>query len=215
MEGAASNCYNSKPTKAGKIVESCISSGHESVTEFSDFVFHVEGVSRSLLAQLTRHRVASFAVRSQRYCDESGFEYVTPFSIANDKKVSKKYSKIMEALNEWYKELLDAGIPKEDARFILPNACCTTLEFKMNFRELKHFCGLRRCARSQWEIRELADAIAKIIEMQIDMPLYGEPRLSKYLVPKCEQHQFPYCDEKKSCGRHQKLEELIENSQHN
>lgn len=210
MEAAAANCYSSKPTKSGKITESCIESGHTSVTEFGDFVFHVEGVSRSLLAQLTRHRHASYAVRSQRYCDETNFEFVTPPSIKSaGRKVKTKYAKIMDAINEWYQELLAAGIPKEDARYLLPNACCTTLEVKMNFRELMHFCGLRRCSRAQWEIRELADAMAKLVEMQIDIPQYGKPMLSKYLVPKCEQQKIPFCTEEKCCGKHPKLEELI------
>ena len=212
MEAAAANCYNSKPTKSGKITESCIASGHTSVTEFGDFVFHVEGVSRSFLAQLTRHRHASYAVRSQRYCDETGFEYVVPPSVEGaDKKAQKKYAKIMEAIDGWYKELLEAGIPKEDARYLLPNACCTTLEVKFNFRSLMNFCALRRCKRAQWEIREFADAVAKLIEMQIDMPTYGKPMLSKYLVPKCEQHKIPFCEEDKCCGRHPKLEEIAKN----
>lgn len=213
MEGAAANCYNSTPTKTGRITESCINSGHTSVTEFGDFVFHIEGVSRALLAQLTRHRIASYAVRSQRYCDESNFEFVIPESILNsNQSVKKKYEKIMDAIKVWYSELLDEGIPKEDARYILPNACCTSLEVKFNFRSLMNFCALRRCKRAQWEIRELAEAMAKLIEMQIDIPLYGEPKLSKYLKPKCEQHSIPYCEESDSCERHPKLEDLISNN---
>lgn len=211
MERAAANCYNSEPTKACAITKACIKLGHTSVTEFGDFVFHVEGVSRSLLAQLTRHRHASFAVRSQRYCVEDGFQFVTPNTISKDKKLVKKYEAVMKVLNDKYMELVAAGVPKEDARYILPNACCTELEVKMNFRELMHFCGLRRCMRAQWEIRELADAMAKLVEMQIDLPAFGEPVFSKYLVPKCEQHEIPYCDEKSSCGRHPKLKELLDN----
>ena len=74
IEEAACNCYDSKPT-GGKIMKSCYRSGHHSVLEFANFTFHIEGVSRALLAQLTRHRHAGFAVRSQRYCNEDGFEY--------------------------------------------------------------------------------------------------------------------------------------------
>lgn len=212
MEGAAANCYNSQPAKSGKIVESCISSGHESVAEFGDFVFHIEDVSRTLLAQLTRHRLASFAVRSQRYCNETGFNFVTPNTISSDKKLDAKYKALMKVLNEKYQELVNSGVPKEDARYILPNACCTSLEVKMNFRELRHFCGLRRCTRAQWEIRELADAMAKLIELQIDIPLYGEPKLSKHLGPKCEQQKIPFCTEKECCGKHPKLETLVSNA---
>lgn len=209
MEHAAANCYDSEPTKEWRITQACIASGHDSVTEFGSFVFHIEGVSRTLLAQLTRHRHAGYAVRSQRYCDESGFSFVTPPSIVQKKKENKKYERIMEALNDWYKELVEEGIPKEDARYILPNACCTTLEVTFNFRSLMHFCNLRMCSRAQWEIRELANAMAKLIEMQIDIPLYGKPVLSKYLVPMCETHKVPFCEEKSCCGRHPKLEDLV------
>ena len=79
VEEAASNCYNSKATGDGKIMKHCIKSGHTSVTEFCDFTFHIEGISRALSHQLVRHRMASYAQRSQRYCSEDGFEYITPY----------------------------------------------------------------------------------------------------------------------------------------
>mgnify|MGYP002657758354 FL=1 len=78
MESAASNCYDSNPSSTGKIVKQCYNSGHLSVMEFAQFHFHIEGVSRALLAQITRHRTGKFEVRSQRYCIEDGFKYVTP-----------------------------------------------------------------------------------------------------------------------------------------
>lgn len=210
MEHAAANCYDSEPTSTGRITESCIRSGHTAIAEFGEFVFHVEGVSRSLLAQLTRHRIASYAVRSQRYCDESQFEYVTPKSIKEKgREAVRKYDKAMRQIALCYKELLDLDIPKEDARYVLPNACCTSLDVKFNFRSLMNFCGLRMCSRAQWEIRELANAMAKLVEQVIDLPIYGEPKLSKYLVPKCEQQKVPFCTESQCCGRHKKLDEVI------
>ena len=84
IEEAASNCYNSEATGDGKIMNHCIKSGHTSVTEFCDFTFHIEGISRALSHQLVRHRMASYAQRSQRYCSEDGFEYITPHSIKTD-----------------------------------------------------------------------------------------------------------------------------------
>ena len=77
IESAASNCYDSIPT-GGKIMEHCYKSGHMSVMEFADFHFHIEGVSRVLSHQLVRSRLASFAQRSQRYCSEDGYKYITP-----------------------------------------------------------------------------------------------------------------------------------------
>ena len=84
IEEAASNCYNSKATGDGKIMKHCIKSGHTSVTEFCDFTFHIEGISRALSHQLVRHRMASYAQRSQRYVSESEFDYVIPKSIKSN-----------------------------------------------------------------------------------------------------------------------------------
>lgn len=202
IEEAASNCYNSKPSK-GVIAKSCYMSGHESVFEFADFTFHISGVSRALLAQLTRHRIASFAVRSQRYCDEDGFEYVTPESIKADEEKKTIYEDIMNHCKEAYKALVDKGVPKEDARMVLPNSCCTVLEMKMNGRELMHFCNERLCSRAQWEIRNLAIEIIR--EIKLTSIEVGDKELmefTKYLVPKCEAKGFNICPEKNSCGRH-------------
>ena len=80
IEEAASTCYDSSPT-GGKIMNHCYKSGHHSVLEFADFTFRITGVSRALTHQLVRHRLASYAQRSQRYCKETGFEFVVPPSI--------------------------------------------------------------------------------------------------------------------------------------
>ena len=202
IEAAACNCYNSKPAK-GAIAKSCYLSGHESVFEFADFTFHISGVSRALLAQLTRHRIASFAVRSQRYCDESAFDYVIPKSIEKDEKALFAYKSFMTNCAFAYLELVKLGVPKEDARMVLPNACCTTLELKMNGRELMHFCNERLCSRAQWEIRELAkkmiDEMRSKAEKDFDKELL---EFTSYLVPKCEARGYNICPEKSSCGRH-------------
>ena len=105
IEEAASNCYDSEPTKDGRILKHCIKSGHTSVTEFCTFTFHIEGVSRALLAQLTRHRHAGYAVRSQRYCSEDGFEYVAPRSIHNNKEAWEEYGAIMRKIKKCYETL--------------------------------------------------------------------------------------------------------------
>ena len=201
IEEAACNCYDSEPT-GGKIMKSCYKSGHHSVLEFADFTFHIEGVSRALTHQLVRHRLASYAQRSQRYCGENGFEYVVPSSIKNNEGAYNYYQGLMKMIDEGYKLLQQNGIPNEDARYILPNACETVIEVKMNLRSLIHFMNERLCTRAQWEIRQMALLMKKAIEEQY-------PELAKYLVPKCEIHEgMPFCTEHSTCGRHPRLKDM-------
>ncbi len=211
IEEAASNCYNSEPTGDGKIMKHCIKSGHTSVTEFCDFTFHIEGVSRALSHQLVRHRLASYAQRSQRYCSENEFEYVVPKSIEKDSTAFNYYQRCITKIMETYKDLQDLGVPNEDARMVLPNACTTALEVKMNLRALMNFMNERLCSCAQWEIRNLAWEMRRQVLLQV-------PELDDYLVPKCEKNgkEFGACNESKarSCGRHLRLEEIFE-SYHN
>ena len=195
VELAAAKCYNSQPTKEGRIAKSCFANGHTSVFEHAVFEFEIEGVSRALLAQLTRYRCASYTVRSQRYCDEGEFEYVTPDSIANE--YADEYQAFMLHSSCFYRFLVAHDIPKEDARFVLPNACTTTLVMTMNVRELTHFCNERMCTKAQWEIRTLANKIKDAV-MEVDA------RLGKILVPECEKspNYGHYPQGSKSCGRH-------------
>lgn len=207
IEEAASNCYDSEPTANGRIMKSCYKSGHQSVLEFADFTFHVEGVSRALLAQLTRHRVASFAVRSQRYCRENDFEYVTPRTIQNNDGAQALYKGFMDQCQLTYDTLLELDIPAEDARFVLPNACETILHVKMNGRELIHFMNFRLCTRAQWEIREMA------LKMKQCVKEHDEEcaQFAKFLVPKCQIHApYNFCTEQHgSCGAAPKLKDVF------
>lgn len=137
--------------------------GHLSVTEHASFTFAVEGVSRALLAQLTRHRLASFSVQSQRYVSMAdGFDYVIPPSIsALGEEEEREFIREMDTMHAWYRrwqeKLGGAGeSANQDARFVLPNAASTRLVMTMNARELMHFFELRCCNRAQWEIREMA-----------------------------------------------------------
>ena len=210
IEEAASNCYNSEATGDGKIMKHCIKSGHTSVTEFCDFTFHIEGISRALSHQLVRHRMASYAQRSQRYCSEDGFGYVTPKSISDSERATYIYNELMEKIEEYYETLQSLGIPNEDARMVLPNACETQIEVKMNLRALMNFMNERLCSCAQWEIRQLALAMKKAIVDKY-------PELEPYLVPKCEKHgkEFGFCVETKQrreqfkCKRHPRLAEIF------
>ena len=207
IEEAASNCYNSEATGDGKIMNHCIKSGHTSVTEFCDFTFHIEGVSRALSHQLVRHRMASYAQRSQRYCSEADFDYVIPRSIINNQEAQKRYDKFMYECGQLYVDLQKYGISNEDARMVLPNACETQIEVKMNLRALMNFMNERLCSCAQWEIRELAMKMRNAIIEKV-------PELMPYLVPKCEKNgpQFGACNESKSrsCGRHPRLQEIFD-----
>ena len=149
-------------------IEKLMGMGHESVLEHVTFSFGIEGVSRVLLAQLTRHRIASFSVQSQRYVSyENGFGFIMPDSIAAlGEEAVQEYQKQMNTIESWYvewqKKLGKGEKSNEDARFVLPNACETRLVVTMNVRELRHFFSLRMCNRAQWEIRRMAEEMFKI-----------------------------------------------------
>ena len=161
IEEAARICYDSFEKKAPgshvRIIDHLIRSGHESVLEHASVTYRVGGVSRALTHQLVRHRLASYSQRSQRYVKETEPQYVTPPSCDNNLTNAK--SIFEEAMiNAWraYNDLLKLGVKGEDARFVLPNACCSEIIITMNFRELRHFFKLRTSKHAQWEIRKMA-----------------------------------------------------------
>jgi len=132
--------------------------GHSSPLEHASFTFAIDGVSRALSHQLVRHRIGvSFSQKSQRYVKEKQFEYVKPASIAKNAEASARFDEVMAYLEENYEAFLAMGLPAEDARYILPNACVTNLVVTMNARSLHHFFELRCCMRAQREIREMAN----------------------------------------------------------
>lgn len=201
IELAASNCYDSIPN--GKIMNACYKSGHHSVLEFAQFHFHIEGVSRALTHQLVRHRTGSFSQRSQRYVNEDGFGFIVPPSIERlDNNIRDLYINTIEEIKNAYEVLQTFDIPNEDARYLLPNACCTTIDASFDFRNLIHFMNERLCIRAQWEIRELAQKMR-------DCVIEVFPEAKAMLVPKCERFDTAFCPEIKSCGRHRTLKELI------
>jgi thymidylate synthase (FAD) len=178
--------------KIEKLLYKVISSGHHSVLEHASFTFSVEGVSRALLAQLTRHRMASFSVQSQRYVKfKNALEFVVPESIKKNATLLEKYNNFLNDVEKLYKELLNAQIPAEDARFVLPNASATKIIFTMNARELRHFFSLRTCNRSQWEIREMACRMLNLVKQEA-------PLLFNSAGPDCIREG---CKETFSCGK--------------
>jgi thymidylate synthase (FAD) len=167
-------------TEADRLIRHIMSSKHLSTVEHLTFTFAIEGVSRALLAQLTRHRVGfSFSVQSQRYVrfgsddKTGGFDYVTPEKINEDKTVEISgnpftaldiYERFMNHAQYVYDLLREAGVPPEDARMVLPNAAATNLVMTANLRALLDFYSKRRKGRgAQAEIAELAEKLREAV----------------------------------------------------
>lgn len=159
-------------TEADRLFRHITRSGHTSTLEHITYTFAIEGVSRSLLAQLTRHRVGfSFSVQSQRYVrfgsgDKSdGFDYVTPPSMAREDsetyvRADEVYQQLMEQAQQTYDHLRRLGVPPEDARYVLPNAAACNLVMTANLRALLDFYAKRRPGNgAQWEIADLAEKL--------------------------------------------------------
>ena len=180
-----------------KTIKHCLNSRHFSVVEHQHMTFYISGVSRALSHQLVRHRIAEYSQQSQRYCKlkpEDKVFYVTPPTIRKSENLEEIYTRFMEFSKDTYQKLVDAGVPAEDARFVLPNATTTNITVTMNLRQLSHFMEERLCTTAQWEIRHMA-------EMMKGEVLKVLPFMKPYLQPKCE--LLGYCPEsqKRSCGR--------------
>lgn len=184
------------PEKSMKSLKQALNSHHDSILEHWTATFQIEGISRACSHQLVRHRLASYSQQSQRYVYLEGFSYVIPKTIEENFDAAMEYHDIMGRLSILYSELIDSedgyGIPEEDARYILPNACTTNITVTMNARELRHFFGERCCERAQWEIRELA-------ERMLEQAREVAPVLFENSGPKCR--RLGYCPEAKGCGR--------------
>ena len=168
----ASICYDSNPTNPLGLVKHLYRNGHHSVFEHIYFTFKIEGISRACSHQLVRHRHCSFTQRSQRYCDEGGFKYVTPPTF--DAEYFDYEMTLIDEAYDFY--TVEEDVPKEDARYLLPNACETSLYLSCNLRELIHMANERLCKRAQWEIRDLVKQMVSLVD----------PDLQFMLVPKCK-----------------------------
>jgi thymidylate synthase (FAD) len=168
IEKAYRNCWQSKPKNKSikerrDFIKRCISMGHLSPLEFADAVFEILG-SRAFTHQLVRHRLASYAQESQRHVRIKDLNYfVIPKTIKNNKEALKIFKKMIKEIFDSYENLIQLGIPKEDARYILPNSTMSRIFVKMNFRAWRHFLKLRCDASAQWEIRDIAKEILKIL----------------------------------------------------
>jgi thymidylate synthase (FAD) len=164
--------------------------GHSSPLEQVWFEFVIAGVSRAFSHQFVRHRMGiSFEQQSQRYVTFKGgeFPYVVPESVRR-RGFQAKVETQFDSLAALYDEMVGAGVPAEDARFILPNATQTNFKVTVNFLELLHIADLRLCTRAQWEFR-------KVVAMMRAEVMRKFPELAQYIQPKCGEHRMGYCDE--------------------
>ena len=184
-----------------KLISRVISSGHYSTIEHIQISFAISNVSRACTHQLVRHRHMSFSQKSQRYVKEKGqFDYIIPPTIEKNPELKEKFEQFMSDISNKYQEFVEAGIPAEDARFVLPNATASSMVASLHLREMIHLANLRLCSRAQYEIRTL-------VKMMCDELSKQEPWLKDYLVPKCV--RLGFCDEDKCCGRMPKREDLL------
>jgi thymidylate synthase (FAD) len=167
IEFNARICYDSHEKMSDdsyiRFLPTLLKNGHLSIFEHSWASMHITGISRAASHQLVRHRMASFTQRSQRYVTEDHFEYIVPDTVKDNPQALTLYETTMKSLQEGYHRLIEMGIRKEDARFLLPNATPTTLTITANFREWLHIIDLRVSRHAQWEIRDMTVKIWKLL----------------------------------------------------
>lgn len=212
--------------KVSSFLDKLESYKHFSPMEHASFTFGIEGVSRSFLAQISRHRIASFSVQSQRYVDMDNADHVVPKEIYDagysavrlyEESVKSSFNNYNELKEELTKKYIAEGMKEspakkkaqEDARYLLPEACCTRMIVTMNARELNHFFNLRCCNRASREIREVAEEMLKLV-----YPV--APHLFKSAGPSCVCGACP--EGNMSCGKAKEMREkynIIKNGENN
>jgi thymidylate synthase (FAD) len=173
-----------------EFIEERLKTGHASPLEQVWFEFGISGVSRAFSHQFVRHRVGiSFEQQSQRYVTykHAEFPYTIPETVRKA-GMAGQMEDLFAKVGELYEEMVAAGIPAEDARFLLPNATNTNFKITVNFQSLLHICDLRLCTRAQWEFRKVAALMRGEVNKVV-------PELGKYLQPKCGEYRLGYCDE--------------------
>ena len=200
---AARLCYSSSDIKGivkkydkksnESLINKILGSGHHSVLEHVSFTFGIEGISRVTSHQLVRHRIASYSQQSQRYVPFEGkLDCIVPDTINDNKEALKKYKQAFSDAHAAYKDLINMGVPQEDARYILPNGAETKIIVTMNARALLHFFELRCCTRAQKEIRDMAKKMLKLVKKK-------SPTIFQNAGPKCLTSPCP--EGKMSCGK--------------
>ena len=165
IEQAGRTCYLSferiGTNSAEEFIRRLIKMGHESPLEHVGATFRIRNGSRAMTHQLVRHRLMSVSQQSQRYVDEQGFTYVVPESLP--RQFAEDYHNDMRIIQQMYSKWRDRGLKKEDARFVLPNACTSEIVVTANFRQWRHIFSLRITPKAQWEIRKACRLILEIL----------------------------------------------------
>jgi thymidylate synthase (FAD) len=201
---AARRCYSSRaahdieerlaPEEIARLLDFLRQRNHLSPFEHADFTFSADGISRALSHQLVRHRIASYSQESQRYVNYMKTEqlpYVVPPSIAANPHAARIFAETVDKTLSAYREMVNAGVAPEDARYVFPNAIETKLVFTMNARSLFNFFEQRCCIKAQWEIRILALEMLKAVRQVA-------PLIFKSAGAPCQFEKSPYCRENDS-----------------
>ena len=166
IEQAGRTCYMSfekiGASSASEFIQRLIKMGHDSPLEHASATFRIKGCSRAMTHQLVRHRLMSVSQQSQRYVSEEQFAYVVPEKLAQEDL--EDYHNDMKTIQAMYVKWQERGLRREDARFVLPNACCSEIVVTANFREWRHIITLRASKKAQWEIRNFANIALKILK---------------------------------------------------
>jgi thymidylate synthase (FAD) len=176
--------------KIREFIAERLKTGHASPLEQIVFWFAISNVSRSLSHQFVRHRIGiSFEQQSQRYVKfkQNKLAFVLPESWTRA-GLDDEFDQLLSRTSELYEKALKAGIPAEDARFVLPNAAPTNFHVMVNFAEMLHICDIRLCVRAQWEIRRMVALMRAEIKRAL-------PEVAIFLQPKCGENRMGYCDE--------------------
>ncbi len=166
IEQAGRTCYMSferiGANSASEFIQRLIKMGHDSPLEHACATFRIKGCSRAMTHQLVRHRLMSVSQQSQRYVSEEQFSYVVPEKIPQ--QYLEDYHNDMRTIQAMYVKWQERGLKREDARFVLPNACCSEIVVTANFREWRHIIKLRASKKAQWEIRNFANTVLEILK---------------------------------------------------
>jgi len=166
IEQAGRTCYLSfdriqEDSQAG-FIRRLLQMGHESPLEHAYATFRVRNCSRAMTHQLVRHRLMAVSQQSQRYVDEEQFSYVLPESLPAE--FAEDFHQDMRTIQQMYRKWRERGLKKEDARFVLPNACVSEIVVSADLREWRHILRLRLSPKAQWEIRKACELMLALLK---------------------------------------------------
>ena len=168
----AAICYNSDTSKdaCARRITKLVDSGHLATLRFAYATFLVQGISRVTSHQFVRSKHLDFLQESQRYVKQNETTFTYP---KQSEEILQIYDDAYGNAQMLYNQLLEKGVKKEDARFVLPEASHTSLYVTGNFQAWRDFLKLRAEKHAQWEIRECAELIGHELS-QIAPNVFGQ-----------------------------------------